>query len=540
MSERSERLFQVLSEIDGQKIDESAPVSRPKGIHWKRWAALAAAAALAVGVGSYVLPRIGGSGGGPGANSAGADGASSFMSYAGPVLPLTLRETDSSITADREITLDFAPWVKVWRSNEDEANSRTWLTQEQRQDVLNDYNKWYPEGGRWESSTDIHVTDAYAITNTSQEDKTVPVLYPFASELWFAQKRQPVLTADGMPLDTVLWAGSHTGGFAGEEGEERIGWNQVRLNSWEGYKTLMEGGGYQYQQSAFEGWPDLSDIPVIVYAFTEPQGDGADAAAIRSAFALDYGKTQVLSWGFNGGDFDQEKGWMGMSFFIPTPHARDADIPRYLIVLGDDIGEMDIQGYANLGCEAGDERDFTVQVHRYETSLEEIAEEIARMEYGWWEEDPKADFEMYFGLMKENLSACVALSSNPEEWYWDGRLNDLEFAHVDRVFYLETEVTVPAGGSVRLEAAMTREASYDFYCAHTANQGIYSYDMLTRLGSNLTCTVQTAILEDHGQIEIVRQNFGFDLENGVHEVTLDTNQEHYYLEVREREVPTEK
>ena len=59
--------------------------------------------------------------------------------------------------------------------------------------------------------------------------------------------------------------------------------------------------------------------------------------------------------------------------------------------------------------------------------------------------------------------------------------------------------------------------------------------MVTALGSNLRFTQQTAYLEDRGQIEIVRQNFGFDIENGINEVALDLAIPHYYLEVRERE-----
>ena len=55
---------------------------------------------------------------------------------------------------------------------------------------------------------------------------------------------------------------------------------------------------------------------------------------------------------------------------------------------------------------------------------------------------------------------------------------------------------------------------------------------MTELGSNLSCTAQTAILEDRGQIEIVRQNFGFDPAAGIHTAALDLSQPHYYLEVR--------
>ena len=33
-------------------------------------------------------------------------------------------------------------------------------------------------------------------------------------------------------------------------------------------------------------------------------------------------------------------------------------------------------------------------------------------------------------------------------------------------------------------------------------------------------------------IEIVYQNFGFDLENGITQVEFDVNEPHYYMEVR--------
>ena len=80
-----------------------------------------------------------------------------------------------------------------------------------------------------------------------------------------------------------------------------------------------------------------------------------------------------------------------------------------------------------------------------------------------------------------------------------------------------------------------RDASFDYACANTKNQGIYGYDLMTRLGSSLTCTRQSATLEDRGVIEIVRDNFGFDLKKGVKTVELSLEEEHYYLEVRRKE-----
>ena len=53
-----------------------------------------------------------------------------------------------------------------------------------------------------------------------------------------------------------------------------------------------------------------------------------------------------------------------------------------------------------------------------------------------------------------------------------------------------------------------------------------------RLGSALTFTGQSAVLEDREQIEIVRQNFGFEPESGIRTVELNPEEEHYYLAVR--------
>ncbi len=511
MRERSERLLEALGEIDEKKVDQAAPTER-KRFHWRRWTALAAALVLVVGVGSYILPRLGGSAGSPGnsAGGAGADGASVFMSYAGPVFPLTLKEADDAMTAEREITLDFEPWVPVW--------------------VPEPGRK---EGGYYGTSTDVQVTDAYTLTNPSAEDKTVSVLYPFAGTLRELEEQRPMLSMDGERLNTVLHAGGYSGAFRGVTGEDDEGrWNLDQLDSWEQYKALLEDGSYQ--RGAFGDYPDLSDVPAIVYEFTGSRGTEGEAPSIQAAFNLDYTKTRVLSFHFNGGSFDYEGGRMSRDYFIPRPGAADYDQPRWLIVLGEDVQNMTTQGYQNGGCEPGQEIGFHVNVRRYETSLEDILRKAAREMYTWWDGPLVEDFEMFFGLMKENLLSCGILSDYPAERYHDGHLDDLDFAQMERVFYLEAEVTVPAGGSVRLTAEMIREGSYDYSCAHTENQGVYGYDMVTRLGSNLTCTRQTAVLEDRGQIEIVRQNFGFDPERGVTRVELDPNQEHYYLEVKGR------
>ena len=559
MSDKSQRLFEAMSQLSDEKIDEGAAYTPKKKFHWKRWTALAACLAiLVVGVGGItgLIPifRIGGSAGG-----SGADGASTFMSYAGPVFPLTLGETNDSITAQRDIALDFAPWVPRWVSNEAEASGRSWLTQEEQQDVLEQYNEWFPEGGRYEYDSHILVTDAYALTNTSQEDQTVTLLYPFASSLGELGWTRPTLTADGQELETELYVGAYSGSFEGAwggtlfEGEEGGSVNLDYAESWEDYKALLADG--TYQANALGAGPDVSGIPVTVYEFTDPYGPQADEEegvpnpSIRVGFDLDYDQTTILSYGFHAGRYDREGGSMIQGFSIPDETDSRYGRTFYLLVVGEDVENMTIGGYVTGGTDPDTQEleGCGVTVERYKSDLDTMLREILTPV---WEERSQdtyqqdgaeldVDFDTWYRAFLEHLLAYGVLSSSGTERYSTGYLEDLvsDVRSIDRVCWLKAEITLPAGASVTVRAQMNKEESYDFYCAHTENRGVSGYDLVTALGSNLVCTGQRATLEDRGQIQIIRQNFGFDLEAGIRTVTLDPAVEHYYLEVKR--LPTE-
>ena len=516
---RKEEFFEVLGELDDDIVKEAevsvkeSTNNKTKKLGWLKWGALAAGLAVVLfttGVFTGVIPLLGGSSdGGAGANSSG--GGSTFMSYAGPVFPLTLRNADSDLTAQREITLDFAPWIPV------------------------------TENGYQRYSTDILVTDAYVLTNTSEEEKTVSVLYPFSGSLYDLKKCMPTLTANGAELNTALHAGGYSGGFQGAyggSGDKMLNLNQ--LNSWEEYKALLSD--LRYQAAALGEYPDLSDIPVTVYRFYDFYGPEPDEKAghpnpsIRAMFELDYDRTTVLSYGFHAASYDRENGTMIQGFSIPRPSDYRYDDSYYLIVVGDDIRNLITGAYVTGGTDAVTKEldNAGASVERYTSDFETVLRTAAELMYNRSEriQEGGAEFEMYFGLLKEFICSYGALSEEPVERYRSGWLEDLDVVSVDRVFYLEAEITVPAGGSVELAAEMTKQGSYDFYCTHSENRGVYGYDLVTERGSNLKCSSQGAAIEDRGLIEIVRQNFGFDLKNGVRTVDLDPMQEHYYLEVR--------
>lgn len=540
-----------LEYVDSQLIEKAETYTASKKKRsWAKWSsAIAACLVIAVGVGSFLIPRMGSnSAPGSGAGGSGHDEGSVFMSYAGPVFPLTLQAENAAISADRNITMDFSPWIPVWISNEEEVAAYTELTEEDRQAALNDYNTWYPDGGRYQSSGNILVTDSYTLTNTAPQAQTVRVLYPFVSSLNHLGENLPTLHLNGAVPETILHAGSYAGGFQGAWANGPTEENPGSLNldyfdSWEGYRDLLSDGSYL--QRALGEFVDLSDIPVTVYAFTDPWGPERDGAAgmpnptIRVMFELDYTKTKVLSYGFNQGLNDMEKGTMGRGFSISRPNDQLYGETRYLIILGDDVANMRYEGYVTGGWDTKETAETGVTVTRSETNLEEALRAAALCRYGideqfiFYEMHPEYDFELYFGLLKEHLVSYGLLAVNAVERYDAGMLEELDVSSVDRVLWLEAEVTIPAGDSIILSAAFEKKPSFDFHCAATENKGISGYDLVTALGSNLRFDEQSAKLEDQGQIEIVRQNFGFDLANGITEVKL--TEPHYYLEVKSAE-----
>ena len=550
---KSNDLIDIIGEAADEHISDAKNSQKKSMPRWAKWSsAVAACLVLAVSLG-FLLPRMGGNSS-PGTNGgeSGHDNGSVFMSYAGPVFPLSLVEENAAIEAQRNITMDFAPWVPTWISNEEEFATRTNLSEEDREEFLKTYNDRYPEGGRYVSSHDIQVTDSYLLTNDITQAQTVQILYPFVSSLNDLKKDQPTLTLNGTTLKAKLHAGNYAGVFQGAwenwaETQENPGsLNLLQLDSWEGYQALLADGSYL--QRALDGFVDLSHIPVVIYEFTDAWGPAADRStgipnpSIRVMFEMDYDNTTVLSYGFHSGSYDIKNGIMGRGFSIREEDELGYGTPYYLIIIGDDIDNMDCQGFATGGWDTEKTVESGVTITRTESDLETALETAARYNYQEmvdignyynWE----YGFDLYFGLMKEHLMAYGALAENGAERYDSGSIEELDVVGVDRVFWLEAEITIPAGESVTIDAVFQKDPSYDFHCAATENKGVSGYDLVTELGSNLHFTQQTARLEDRGQIEIVRQNFGFDLANGINEVVLTLNEQHYYLEVKK--LPTE-
>ncbi len=504
---KAEKLYEAITALPDGTVEpaQSVPLRRVER-PWGRWAALAACLCLTVGAVLLFshLRLNGGDAAAPGASSPSAGGMSGhdegsvFMSYAGPIFPLTLKEENPGLTAERHITMDFSGCA-------------------------------FGETG----NAGLLVDDGYVRTNPGEQARTVTALYPFAGSFPELQKIRPEIRVNGETAETELTVGGFCGGFQGMMSPDSTDpglYNLKRPESWEDYRDILADGSYQ--QGAFAPPPAL-DEPVIVYAFDEAKAptEQYDAATLAVDFTIDPARTTVCTWNFNGGEYDPESGWRRYSFFVDKFGRWQ---PRYLIVRGEDIGAYTIRGYENGGCETEIDG-VSAAVTRRETTMGEILREIVAdfqrsQQTGYWEGGVPAEL-----LYRAAAQSLVEYANTVERYDW-GRLDDLvlDAAVMDRVFYLAFDVTIPAGGSAAVSASFWKEASFDFSCAQTENQGIQGYDLMTRLGSGLRFTAQTAALVNTEGIEIVRQNFGFDLNNGVATVTLDSAREHYYLEVRRR------
>ncbi len=537
MSKRSERLFSALSGISDRHIDEAAEPPQKqihKPTHWMRWGTAAACVTLIVMTVS-IFPWIGGCGAGAegGASSTPGEGPLSFMSYAGPVLPLTLQEAAPGLTADRTVTLDFAPWVPEWWSNQQEADSREDVTPAKRQEILDDYNEWFPDGGRWQRSRDILVKDSYTLTNTTNQDLTVTAQLPFVTKLDSLTDRRPTLTLDGYSLDTELLIGNAK--------------LYEDFHTWADVDSLLRDG--TYRTATQDGPESLADIPATVYVVTAPDlpPEIRDTVEIQADVRLDHRVTGVITKDSCGGHFDWDHGAMSLRFDLTESHSGNPE-QGVLVVLGAPLEQLE-WSLAPRGSEApAPPKDVHIPVTRYETDFQSV---LCGVTEAFLESDdfqnadgiplsaqlPELTPDCWQKLLLDSIGGREELLNFDSSLY-RGALQFQDFqmsmSTAQRVCWVTAQITIPAGESRLLTAVSRKEPSFDYRCGSQVDD-LYSYDLMPWVDSNLTFTSQTALLEDRDQVKLARQNFGFDLEQGIKSAILDKSVPAYYLEVQELE-----
>ena len=458
---------------------------------------------------------------------------SAYMSYTGPVFPLTSTSDITGIEVTRHTDWDFSPYKSDI------------ITVPMHSNIPNNTETYTID--RYETET--FVSENYVLTNTTNEDITLSLLYPFAARFSDSMQIVPQISVDGTMVETNFFAGKYSGSYApawgDEESEELL--NLYEPAYWSDYKALLSDG--TYLSKSMMDFPSL-DIPIIVYDYSNLTYVGEEEAS-NPTFAIkfkhDSAKTTITGWGWNAGGWEDDgSGYYACSrVYVPSESEFDKGATAYFIVIGEDIETPAIEGYINASCDDGNEVDgVTADFQKYETSMKNFLLEVCLSEYAdnaefmmgvdYSEENYIQSMltqEMVLGYVAQLMYDYGILADDAMERYDTGWLENYvyEFSHMQRVMYLSFDVTIPANGSITVDATMTKDASIDFVGENIDRNG---YDMVTTLASPFTFTKMTASISNYEHIDILDQNFGFDLENNVTEVELDLAEEHYWMDIK--------
>ncbi|MBR5702297.1 MAG: hypothetical protein IKX47_07500 [Oscillospiraceae bacterium] len=485
-------LYDAVTAVREEYIEEAAAPCR-KARHWGAWAVAAACLFLLIGGWSFLQPLgfaianpflgyFAGRGDGTGSGGSSQD-ETAYHYYAGPVLPLTAEETE--LTAERSVEYDFSLYDVSLRDDGRYAYLRS------RQACL--------------------VTDSYMLT--AGEPGTYTLYYPFAATLADDTVLIPSVTVNGEAVKAELLAGP--GGDA--------------IFSWEEMKALM---GDDYLDRSLEALPRLEER-VTVYALSDFRGQESKTAknpTVEFAYVLDPARTAVTTWGYNGGSNDLQGGKGTRQVGIRDTRGSAV----YLLVLGEDLTDWSIRGYADGACETLLES-VGATVTRYESTLGEM------LALFWknYREDYLAD-KLQVLLDKDTLMglSCQVLLERSSNLLAAVRtlpfgLEDVfdQVLHRSRVLYLRFTVVIPAGEAADIRVSLVKYPSYDHTSRGRERRG---FDLAGKLGSNIAFTRLEASVTGAEYIVVYRQDFGFETANGVLKMTrvaLDPNGEHWYMDV---------
>ena len=484
MKKQSEQIFECITNIEDEFVDEALEERQSlKRLNLKPL--LAAAACLALfAVGSAAISQTR------------TPKTENYQSYEGPVLPLTLREKDSDIEAVRNTDFDFASYHS-------------------------------PENVQPFST----VTDQYQITNNNTSAKTVEFLYPFTGSYAKLSELLPLIQKDGESVSAELLAGNYTGDFLSDSLDDAESdaesYNLKSPENWKAYKELLEDG--TYVENLFAPLKSL-DMPVTVYRFDEETSGTSDHTDLVVDVTFHPEKTQILSYGFNGADFDDENNSRTYRASIPQ------EASQILIVIGEDLDSFEISKKDNKTGKSGlaDRENVSRETVTLTSILTEIEKEYMQiLTNGYGIKAEHYTEEMYDRSVAQMLTEYGVLSSREIIRYSGAVLEDIlsDVFQQKRVFYLKFTLELQPSSETEIAITLQKPYSHNFSCS--SKDESHGYDLITRAGSNLTFTEQNASLTNTETITIPDQNFGFTPDQNTKSIPLDLTKEHYYLKIRQ-------
>lgn len=463
------------------------------------------------------------------ANPGGGGGILMLREYDPPVMPLTAGSETSGITAERELTFDLTE-TQVFADLHDAQNI--------------------------DNVGIIEVNDSYKLTNITDVDKTITLMYPFECSLNalegspfisenYIGSHIPTVTIDGKTVKTGLIAGDFSGYFSSASYPAKDDKSNLdEYYSAEDYLTLLGDGSYL--KEALEA-PKTIGEKVVIYRIhdygttLERSQPLRDTLSVAVSYKVD-DNVRVTTQGFNG--FQQKDG-LRMDFFsLPYKDVDGEDLgDRFIVVRGGDIEDVKLQGYIRnpdlFGDEEGEESsEIYGEIERIEKTadddlLKQFITEIStnvnlRGAYASYKNGVLTDDVIYSAILKY-MCKYGEYSDKPIERYDWGRMESQisDAVLCERIMYATFDVTIPAGGSVTVNAKHRRYADMNELDEDGhADYGLYMY---TTLGSTLDISSQSVDVIGLPDVDITEGNIGTDVKNGKLHSDIDSKEKMYYL-----------
>ena len=424
-----------------------------------------------------------------------------FRDYPVPVLPLTAGSDASGITVERDLTFDFSEMLPV---------------------ATYDYSVPDDELGAYTAR------DSYTLTNTTDTDKKVTLMYPFNSSFgdllndpndWdsatvneYISCNMPTVTVDGKAVNTTLIAGDYSGKFSSAsypEGDDKSNLDSVWDAQW--YYDLLKDGNYL--KDALAERPVI-DEQVVVYRIYDCQTTYDTVAndtfvTAKVSFTSDK-DAQVNAFGWDRG-YGRNGSKVEFEFTI-TNRGVNSDFDKYIVVRGGDISEPKFQGYymdlKSKDIPAVKTDEISYKIERYEANYGDILPSLIMGEIMHDGDLRHVKYAYEQGVLTEKTICDAAIkymcrygsfSEHPierYEWWEDLKEEMFDAVASERINYVTFDVTIPAGGSITVNADHLRYCQV--YIDDKSGNVTYGAGMCPAVGStlNLTSVTARALLPD--------------------------------------------
>lgn len=474
--EEAQRMLDAIGEIREELVEAAADAPRRNGKrHWGGILAAVLVLAVVTPALAILLQFAGGMGSHTSNTPVNYDG-NVYQSYRGPVFQLTAAGEIGAVTAERNITLDFSPYLT-------------------REETASDGTRYNTEDAA------AIITDTYTLHNDGSEPMALELLYPYQS----AGRKEaagaiPEIQVDGETVESTLLLGMETD----------------MQSSWEAYRTLVG------EDTMPASEPLSADTPVTVYTISNVtiQGSSGERFQLKVKETADSGG--VFTAGLDGAIRQPE----GSEYsWLYTGSLGEDDTAQVVVVRGK------LDGYELY---AYDDPDTAAEasVTATETTLDAALRDVIDRELSW---NPDQTQEEMDWLQSVLLSCGLSAYLSGGDGLLSADMGNLLWA--DRIFYRSFRVEIPVGGAITVSICQTKEpsgTSQNDPVQAEAGQGADGYDMVTTMGSRIPITALTAQLKNCEAVEIRDQSFGFDPEKGVYQVTLDPKQPEYYINVTKK------